>query len=164
MNARAWGTVVLSAACLLGSCRAGERPFLIVQFCLNGNEEVAELRAVATSIAREYRMRFIDNSAGTQDFADSEPLANKVLGKSKPIIDFEVERSDGLGFGVGNLGLPANQVALGFSKGAERSDTDRFYRRVLSTLKAKWKLYKVPDGRGALPIKCETATSSPKTG
>lgn len=51
----------------------------------------------------------------------------------------------------GNLGLPAYQVALGFS--GEPPEDRRFADIVVKQLGARWQIETVPAGKGAFPMK-----------
>jgi hypothetical protein len=54
--------------------------------------------------------------------------------------------------GIGSLGLPKYQLALGFSAGSRPVEAHRFADTVMGQVKAHWHVENVPEGRGALTI------------
>jgi hypothetical protein len=72
---------------------------------------------------------------------------------SSLVINIGVLRKDGLGFGVGNLGLPGYQIALGFSEGSgNAAEAREFADRVVKRLEQRWHIDVVPAGQGATPM------------
>src|SRR3954471_9305438 len=62
---RIWRTgtaLLLLAFGLLSGCSQGKRPFLMVQFCLADQADLAELKQELKSIAQAEGMEFIDGS------------------------------------------------------------------------------------------------------
>ena len=136
-------------------CRPGEGPFLQVQFCLTEAAGADELKQVLREIARDEGMEFGDRSAETQaelrSFGDDLPIEVR---RSFPIINIGVRRDD-IGVGGGNLGLGPDQVSLGFSR--DTPEGRLFAKRTVQRLQRTWKLVKVPNDRGAFPLKdCPT--------
>ncbi|GAA4743690.1 hypothetical protein GCM10023264_06130 [Sphingomonas daechungensis] len=102
-------------------------------------------------IARDEEMEFGDRSAETNEElrAMGNSLAPEVE-RSFPIINVFVRRGD-IGVGGGNVGLGPNQVALGFSR--DTTEGRLFAKRTVHRLQQTWMLVKVPNDRGAFPLK-----------
>ena len=133
----------------LGGCTQGKRPFLMVQLCFKDDQELADFTRLLESIAYTERMSFIDYSGPTERGLD----AIKAKGRFAPVINISVhDDAWGVGLGVGNLGLPKYQVAVGFSEGSKPLEAHRFADNVVSQLRARFHVKTVPEGRGALPI------------
>lgn len=152
-----WRIALLSSfiALTVMSCRGGERPFLQVQFCLTEAAGADELKRVLREIARDEGMEFGDRSAETnEELRSMENSLSPEVRQSFPIINVGVRRGD-IGVGGGNLGLGPNQVALGFSRDTPAGRN--FAKRAVQRLQQTWKLVKVPNDRGAFPLKdCPT--------
>lgn len=100
------------------------------------------------AISRSQHMRFVDGSAATEN-----DLLSLKASPHYRLINIGADREDGMGWGAGNLGLSAYEVAIGFSVGSNPAEAHRFADMVVGTLKQKWQVYVVPPGRGALPLK-----------
>ena len=138
----------LVIAVALVGCGQGKRPFLLVQICFSDDQELAEFTHLLQSVALSERMTYIDRSGPTE----GELAVLNAPGKLAPAINIGLETPDGLGLGVGNLGLPKYQVAVGFSEGSRPTEARRFADTVVQEFKARWHVETVPEGRGALPI------------
>jgi hypothetical protein len=106
---------------------------------------------VLREIAHNERMEFGDRSAETTE--ELRFMGNSVppeVRRSFPIINVDVRRGD-IGVGGGNLGLDPNQVTLGFSRDTPAGRL--FANRTVHRLQQTWKLMKVPNDRGAFPLK-----------
>lgn len=123
----------------------------MVQFCLQGQADLADLTSELRSIAQQEHMQFIDASARTRQ--DLQTINAPQSVRVDPVINMGVERDDGVGLGLGNMGLPSYQVAMGFSEGSNPPEAHAFAARVLQKLSAQWHLKTVPAGTGALPMK-----------
>ncbi len=135
----------------MAGCRPGEGPFLQVQFCLTKAAGADELKRVLREIARDEGMEYGDRSADTNE--ELRSMGNSLpaeVRQSFPIINVDVQRGD-IGVGGGNLGLGPNQVALGFSRDSRAARL--FANRTVHRLQQTWKLVKVPNDRGAFPLK-----------
>jgi hypothetical protein len=145
--ARFVAVALLIATVALGGCTQGKPPFLMVQLCLRNDQQLADFTHFLQSIAYSEGMTYIDRSGPTErEFA----ALNRP--NTAPVINIGLEGSDGVGLGVGNLGLPKYQVAVGFSEGSKPVEARRLAEMVVGQLKARWHVETVPEGRGALPI------------
>lgn len=142
------------ALCTVG-CRGGEESFLQVQFCLTEKAGAAKFKQVLQEIARDEGMEFGDRSAETQ--AELQSMGDAVppeVRRSLPVINVSVRRGE-VGLGGGNTGLGANQVSIGF--GPDTAAGRGFANRAVKRLQHTWKLVRVPNDRGAFPLKdCPT--------
>jgi hypothetical protein len=129
--------------------------------CLRDEQDLALFTTMMKSVAMSERMEYSDSSAATQ--ADLTSIYRK-LGKENPnapAINIFVLRKDGMGLGAGNMGLPRNQLAVGFSEGADSPEAQAFANKVISKLKSQWVIENVPPGKGALPLgKCPAPPSN----
>jgi hypothetical protein len=146
--ARFAAVALLIATGALCGCAQGKRPFLLVQLCFRDDQELADFTHLLQSIAYSEGMEYIDYSGPTE-----RGLAVlNAPGRLAPVINVSLKGSNGIGLGVGNLGLPKYQVAVGFSEGSRAAEAHRFADSVVGQLKARWHVETVPGGRGALPI------------
>lgn len=149
----------LLAAIILSSCAPGKRSFLTVQMCLTDRQDLTVLIGELRSIANEKHMRFVDASASTQ--RDLRAAGNINVDKMlrNPVINLRLEGTDGVGLIVGNLGLPRNQVAVGFTEGHDPQEAQRFSRLVVDRFAKRWHLHIVPREQGAKPMSCDNGGS-----
>ena len=136
---------------LASSCTSGSHSFLIVQTCLvdvRGVEDfVGEMRAIASA----EHMEFLDanDQVARQLRSANSPLEERSHGSR--IVDVSVQRADGMGVTAVNHGLPAFEIALGFSEGRDAESARAFADRVVARLGSRWPLTQVPSGMGAKP-------------
>jgi hypothetical protein len=125
----------------------------MVLVCLPNNHDLLEFTSEMRSIAQSERMKFIDASADTQ--RDLKAMANPNVDKmlSVAVVNMGVERRDGMGLMVGNLGLPPHQVAIGFSEGSNSTDAQSFANMVVGRITRRWRIEFVPSGTGAKGMK-----------
>jgi len=120
----------------------------MVQLCLHDQKNVLLFKDTMKSLSESEGMEYGDNSAATE----KELIATK-LKQSYPFINIAGTRADGVGWGAGNLGLSAYEVAVGFSDGSNPAEAHRFAGMVIGKLKERWHVYYVPPGQGAFPLK-----------
>jgi hypothetical protein len=89
-------------------------------------------------------MKFIDGSEQTREDLDSIGAVIHGVKPTGSIVNVGVEREDGMGLTVGNLGLPKDQVAIGFSKGHSLPEAQEFVETVVGRLKARWHVEVLP--------------------
>jgi hypothetical protein len=103
---------VLTAFALAGTlsgCAPGKGPFLIAQVCLKNTQDLEAFTREMQLIAQSDRARFIDRSADTQKEFDA--LGHPREGaRTTPVVNMGIERGNGIGLMVGNLGLPGYEV------------------------------------------------------
>jgi hypothetical protein len=125
----------------------------MLQVCLPGVNDLAAFQAEMRSIAQVEKMKFIDGSENTKSDLDAMDPKGRAHDLKQPLIHLAVERHDGMGAGAGNQGLPQKQVAIGFSRGSDRAEAERFAERVRSRLERRWRVEPVPPGEGAKGMK-----------
>jgi hypothetical protein len=127
----------------------------MAEMCLSHKNESLELVQELKDVANEEQMEFIDGSEQTA-------RGLKIIGHDdhgrkdgSPTIHLVVQRDDGLLVTVGNMGLPGNQVAIGFSEGPSRAEATRFADRVIGRLRQHWTVDVLAPGSGVIPsLKC----------
>jgi len=124
----------------------------MVQLCLNDQQGLSTMVGELQSLAQSEKMTFIDNGGNTKRSLDTIGYAGTERKDGSPVINLDVGRRDGMGVGVGNLGLPDYQVAVGFSEGSDAAESRHFADRVIERLKRHWHLIVVPAGTGAKPL------------
>jgi hypothetical protein len=142
--------VCLFLSCALCGCTPGKRPFLIVQMCMRDEHELPKLTQLMQSISQSEGMRFIDNSENTK--AELDEIRKTTPNTPTSTLNIGASDDDGVGFGASNLGLPNDQVAVGFSEGSNPLKAHRFADMVVGKIRKLWYVVPVPPGRGALPI------------
>ncbi|WP_230781759.1 hypothetical protein [Sphingomonas sp. Leaf37] len=144
---------VLSISWILSGCSQGQRPFKIVQLCLQDDSGVSSFLSMLRSIADQEQMTFIDNSSRTQAELDQAKKVADQLSTNGRAINVGIEGSGGIGMTAGNLGLTRYQVALGFSTGDNSENAQAFAKKVVARLRGKWLVQEVPSSQGAHPMK-----------
>lgn len=72
-------------------------------------------------------------------------------------VNIGADRRSPFSFGAGNLGLPTDQIAIGFS-GDDLHEAKAFADATVQKLSTKWHVHEVPQERGALPLShCDLA-------
>jgi hypothetical protein len=141
--------VVLS---LSAGCAPGKRPFLMVQMCLSNEGGVDEFISELKSLSSEEKLQFVDNSRNAERELKGVGHAGLERTDASRLIDVRVMRSDGMGIGATNLGLPGYQMAMGFSAGSNATDAQELASRTLLRIKKRWSVESVPAGAGAKPM------------
>jgi hypothetical protein len=100
-------------------------------------------------------MEFTDRSGQTGDELRSLASDTKNVPVNARAVNIGANRGDEFSFGAGNLGMPAEQIVVGFN-GTKMPEARQFADAVVSRLSARWHLHEVPQGRGAFPLaKCD---------
>lgn len=161
MNYKILACAVLTAM-ILSSCAPGKRSFLTVQMCLTDQQGLGAFIGELQQVATERDMKFVDASASTQ--RDLRAVGNVNIDKMlrNPVINMGLEGPDGVGLIVGNLGLPRDQLVIGFTEGRDAQESQQFARLILSRLSKRWHLAVVPRDEGAKPLSCNDGPSGEK--
>lgn len=141
-----FSVMLASAACY------GERPVMMAQFCLSGDDDLHELERLIRGIAESRGYDYVD---ATHVVEGEEAIARADPGY-KPIY-FGVSGEDGTSLSAANFGLARYEVAIGLQRPGEKGGEMGFNAEVLRALRARWDVYMVPSGRGALPRGCGLA-------
>lgn len=98
-------------------------------------------------ISESNEMKFIDRSEVSQ-----KELANLKVNPDYPLINISAKDKNRVGWGASNFSLSAYEVVIGFSEGSDPAYARIFAQKVINQLGTEWQVYKVPSGRGAMPI------------
>jgi hypothetical protein len=140
-----WTTSVLLAM-LLG-CAQGERSFLIVQVCLDDRQDLSAFRNLIESVAIAEHMQFTDRSDETQ--RELRSINNPDVPQASPVINFGIIGEDGIGLTAGNMGMPPNEIAVGFTGASDLPRAHQFANSVVAKLQEQWHVESVPAGTAA---------------
>ena len=121
----------------------------MVQLCLAGPQEVSAFVSFMDAIAQKNRMEFTDRSGATE--AELREIGNKDVPVAHPHVNIGADYSGDFSFGAGNLGLPTRQMAIGFN-GRDPDAVRSFADAAVTQLSTRWRIYEVPQDRGALPL------------
>lgn len=99
-------------------------------------------------VADKEGLRYHDRS----EDAEAELRSLEAMEDSFPLILISGGNGE-YGFGANNVGLPSDQVVIGF-RAPETTAALAFAGKTVDSLKMYWDVAEVPDDRGALPIKC----------
>jgi hypothetical protein len=145
--------VVVTTTLLLAltSCTEGKKPFRVVQFCVHDSAGAVQLINELKQLAATEHLEFFDSSKATEKDLKDIGYRGRERSDGSPMINVGSLRNDGLGVGGGNLGLPGYQVALGFSKGSDNAEAQRFADRVVDQLNRQWRVQVLPAGASANP-------------
>ncbi|WP_188761782.1 hypothetical protein [Sandarakinorhabdus glacialis] len=102
-------------AAFMGGCSEGKHPFRVAQFCLAGTQEIPAFTGLMNEMAQEYRMEFTDRSGQTGNELRSLAAGNKNVPVNDRAVNISAHRGSEFSFGAGNLGLPAQQIAIGIN-------------------------------------------------
>ena len=148
--ARFFGLIVC-AVTLLAGCSEGRAPFRMVQFCLAGADEIPAFTSFMNEIAQEYRMEFGDRSRQTQAELHSLASDNENVPVNERAVNIFADHGGEFNFGAGNLGMPVEQIVIGFN-GTNDQEAKKFADAVVARLSARWQIHEVPQGQGAKPL------------
>jgi hypothetical protein len=128
----------------------------MVQFCLAGTHEIAELKTMVRSIAVSNALTFHDRSAEAEAELVSIADDQKGLPVAHPTLVISARALDGrMGFSATNFPEAASQVVVGFSKGDDENAARRLSDNVVQALEKRWRIHAVPNvaESGAFPLK-----------
>ena len=135
---------------MLIGCSSGQASFRTVQICLAGPEEVPAFVSLMDQIAQANQMTFTNRSGATE--AELRSIGNANVPVAHPHVNIGADRSGDFSFGAGNLSLPTRQIAIGFN-GSKPDIARQFATRLVAEVATRWRIYEVPDGQGALPLR-----------
>ena len=143
---------VSAMALCAARCSQAQEAFLTVQVCLVDEGGTVHFIQTMREFARSEGLRFVDNSAETRDYLQDVRDKGQVKLDHVPTINMGIEGEHGLGVTAGNLGLPANQVALGFTAGANAAKAHKLADHLVQALSQRWRVQTVPKGQGVFPM------------
>ena len=139
--------------CLSASRAFGSQPFSMVEVCLVDEENITVFIDIMRSVAKSGDMEFVDSSEKTQrDLEEMGKTAPKVIPLG-PVINLGLESNDGAWITANNVGMPRNQVVIGFTEGSNPTRAHYFADKVVNRLKEHWNLEVIPPDVGARGMK-----------
>ena len=133
-------------------CSRAQEEFLAVQVCLVDEGASTQFAEIMREVARSEGLRFVDGSAETRDYLKDVRDKGQVKLDHVPTINMGIEGEHGLGVTAGNLGLPSNQVALGFTAGRNAAKAHKLADQLVQALSQRWHVQTVPKGQGSFPM------------
>lgn len=133
-------------------CSRAQEEFLAVQMCLVDESGVTQLKNIMRNVAQLESLQFIDNSAETGRALKNIGAEGAAAHSAAFAIDVHIEGEHGLGVTAGNLGLPAYQVALGFTAGRDAAKAQRLADHLVHALSQRWHVQTVPRGQGSFAM------------
>ncbi|MXP43958.1 hypothetical protein [Allopontixanthobacter sediminis] len=133
----------------------------MIQFCLESPNEIPAFTIFMRELAKEHEMRFYDRSRETH--IELQSLRDRHLELQSPASDNEnvplndrtvnigAARGDDFSFGAGNLGMPTDQVVIGFN-GNDFKAAHAFADIAVEKLSDRWNVKEVAAGQGAFPV------------
>ena len=146
-----WFVAMIAILVGLEGCSPGRAPFRMVQFCLAGPQEIPAFTSFMDEIAQQSRLEFTDRSGQADDELRSLASDNHNVPLNGRLLNIGADRSGEVSFSACNLGLPANQIVVGFN-GKNVSAARQFATAVIEKLSAHWHVHQVPAGQGAKPL------------
>ncbi|MFN3819553.1 hypothetical protein [Blastomonas sp.] len=145
-------TVALAIAILgVGGCAEGKQPFRMVQFCLEHAGEITAFTTFMREISDEHQMRFYDRSKDTYQELTSLAADNEKVPLNDQTVNIGARHGDDFSFGAGNLGMPTDQIVIGFN-GDDLKAAHAFADATVEKLSGRWKVKEVASGKGAFPL------------
>lgn len=145
--------------CATCACKVGVRSKM-VQFCINGEEDMESIGRMIKETARVNGMEFHED--GSEDDENARGLG---IHPGYRLFSYSANKSDGMGVSVTNAGLSANEAMVGFSRGSDPEEFQGLFDSFVGSLQARWDVRDVPEERGALRTpQCESrrhANASP---
>lgn len=133
-------------------CLRAQEEFLAIQVCVVDGAGATQFVETMRKIARSEGLRFVDGSAATKKYLSDVRGKGLVKLDHVPTINMGIEGEHGLGVTAGNLGLPSNQVSLGFTAGANATKAHRLADHLVHALSQRWRVQTIPKGKGAFPM------------
>ncbi len=146
-------SVFFVSLALLFGCTNGKPSLLTVELCLNDDQGVSEFMNMMRAIAVAENLKFVDGGAETQRNLKTIGAKMDKLDTPGAVINIGLDRGDRNLMMGGNLGLPAYEVALGFSADPNPSEAQQFADIVVKRLSTRWQVETVPARTGALPMR-----------
>jgi hypothetical protein len=135
----------------VGGCAEGKHPFRMVQFCLENPNEIPAFTAFMRKLADEHQMQFYDRSRETHEELRSLASDNENVPINDRAINIGAAYGDDFGFGAGNLGMPTDQIVIGFN-GDDLKAARSFAELAVTKLSSRWQVHEVAAGQGAFPL------------
>lgn len=149
VNIRTLALAIVLAS--VSGCTEGTHPFRMVQFCLESPDEIPAFTSFMRDLATEHQMDFYDRSADTQRELQSLASDNANVPLNDRAINIGAHHEDDFSFGAGNLGMPTDQVVIGFN-GTDMQAARDFADSAVEQLSEKWTVKEVAAGQGAFPL------------
>lgn len=144
--------MVLAAAVAAASgCTEGKRPFRMVQFCLHSKNEIPAFITFMRGIADERQMSFYDRSGDTHQELRSLNTDNKNVPLNDRTVNIGANHANEFSFGAGNLGMPTDQVVIGFN-GNNMKEARAFANSAVERISSRWTVKEVATGKGEFPL------------
>lgn len=145
-------TVALVIAIVgVGGCDEGKHPFRMVQFCLEDPAEIPAFITFMREISDEHQMQFYDRSRATHQELTSLAADNENVPLNDRTVNIGAQHGGDFSFGAGNLGMPTNQIVIGFN-GEDLKVARAFSDSAVEKLSDRWKVKEVASGKGAFPL------------
>lgn len=141
----------ISAACVMLGCARTQQAFLTLRVCPVTQQSVGQLSSMMRNAAESENLRFIDNSQKARASLEVVGTGNNKNIDVARLVDLHIEGEKGLGATASNLGLPPDQIAIGFTSGADDKKARRLSRRLIQDLSSRWDVQTVPQGQGVVP-------------
>jgi hypothetical protein len=135
----------------VGGCAEGKHPFRMVQFCLENDGEIPAFITFMKEISEEHQMQFYDRSRATHTELTSLASDNENVPINDRTVNIRAQRGDDFSFGAGNVGMPTNQIVVGFN-GDEPKAAHAFADSAVEKLSARWNVKEVAPGKGGFPL------------
>ena len=146
---------VLAVVLGVAACGKGERPFRMVQFCLDNTGEIEPMNALLRKVAQAHRLPFYDNSKATEADLNSAAEVQHNLPVAHPTVNVGTVGPTAMGFSAGNFAEAPSQIVVGFSKGNDPVAARKLSESVVLALSRRWRIREVPNvaTNGAFPLK-----------
>lgn len=139
-------------------CSGPQEEFLAVQVCLSDEAESKQLVGILRETASLEGLRFVDASSTTESYLADVRGKGLIKLDHVPTVYVGIEGPHGLGATASNLGLPSNQIALGFTAGNDAAKAHRLADRLVQALQRRWRVETLAKGQGSFPMKsCPSA-------
>jgi hypothetical protein len=135
----------------VGGCAEGKHPFRMVQFCLENDGEIPAFVTFMREISDGHQMQFYDRSRDTHQELTSLAADNENVPLNDRTVNISAQHGEDFSFGAGNLGMPTDQIVIGFN-GDDLKTAQAFADSAVEKLSGRWNVKEVAGGKGAFPL------------
>lgn len=136
---------------LMFGCSPTQKAFLTIRVCPVTQQGIGRLSEIMREAAESESLRFFDDSQRARTELETVGAGDDTNIDLARLVDLHIEGKKGLGATASNLGLPPDQIAIGFTSGADRKKARRLSERLVRNLSSQWDVQTVPQGQGVLP-------------
>ncbi|GGB75887.1 hypothetical protein GCM10010833_33900 [Blastomonas aquatica] len=123
----------------------------MVPFRLENPGEIPAFSNFMRETSDKHQMQFYDRSTDTHQELTSLAAGNENVPLNDRTVNIGAQHGDDFSFGAGNLGMPTDQIVIGFN-GEDLKAAHAFADFAVEKLSTRWNVKEVASGKGAFPL------------